>query len=106
MYAAGYIRETVFTFHYVSINTETASDAADAYYTLHSTMFLLILFLTIEVVNLSTSLHSTMFLLIPGGSPGGLAGAVFTFHYVSINTTVRIQLQHPRIYLYIPLCFY
>ena len=30
----------------------------------------------------------------------------FTFHYVSINTEERRNLENQRDHLYIPLCFY
>ena len=74
-----------FTFHYVSINTRMLTPEYLRQITLHSTMFLLILFLPVP----ASSSHSS-----------------FTFHYVSINTWEREHPDHHIYVLYIPLCFY
>ena len=56
---------SLFTFHYVSINTRSVFIDTTRYCTLHSTMFLLILFCNLFVIP---------------------CNIIFTFHYVSINT--------------------
>ena len=35
-----------------------------------------------------------------------LLGLVFTFHYVSISTSLGLLLDRKRLYIYIPLCIY
>ena len=77
-----------FTFHYVSINTQTISGSSRYLPALHSTMFLLILefncrcnscdiftfhYVSINTVNL---VHYNVNVIN------------FTFHYVSINTSI------------------
>ena len=84
---SGYIfRRSAFTFHYVSINTQSHSFLMLCFHTLHSTMFLLILLRCLLLSFLQLSLHFTMFLLILPVDPVDLASTLFTFHYVSINT--------------------
>ena len=73
-----------FTFHNVSINTEKLAQNPIWQHPLHSTMFLLILFITFVPIISAISLHSTMFLLIRE-RPEEDAGAFV---------------------LYIPQCFY
>ena len=95
---------------------------------LHSTMFLLILLHSVYCMCFGRSLHSTMFLLIRGFPPLSIwKKFIFTFHYVSINTsscyhfvsnlliftfhyvsinTRTIVVIRCNIFLYIPLCFY
>ena len=100
-----------FTFHYVSINTILTMFHRCSLLTLHSTMFLLIrrpdryrvegykslhstMFLLIRMRVLlgdpdHLPLHSTMFLLIRFSVCGWSSDLFnFTFHYVSINTTL------------------
>ena len=116
-----------FTFHYVSINTRMLTPEYLRQITLHSTMFLLILAAFLQEDRKLLSLHSTMFLLILPWRTSISKHAVFTFHYVSINT--RNSFYQPRDFtslhstmfllipersqsktgvwkLYIPLCFY
>ena len=52
------------------------------------------------------SFHSTMFLLILHLSPHPVTTTVFTFHYVSTYTCVRVNIKIFFISIYIPLCFY
>ena len=75
---------SVFTFHNVSINTIIRKILFPAYWSLHSTLFLLIREEFVKMFGRNYSLHSTMFLLIP------------TIQYVEENNSV----------LYIPQCFY
>ena len=83
-----------FTFHNVSINTETREAIQGVNYnTLHSTMFLLIPVLPCSPCDIQHSLHSTMFLLIPFCQARYLhQSSSFTFHNVSINTGTAIYL--------------
>ena len=54
---------------------------------LHSTMYLLIRCLGLQARFKIGYLHSTMYLLILTACNPVLCGSVFTFHYVSINST-------------------
>ena len=56
--------ELYFTFHNVSINTDSEIEGIFDIDTLHSTMFLLIPALTTKLYYVQITLHSTMFLLI------------------------------------------
>ena len=101
--------EHLFTFQYVSINTQPTRQNRLANYTLHSNMFLLIqngcrpfqivekslhsnMFLLIRKSRWGlwlpgSPLHSNMFLLIQGYSRSFVRLCIcFTFQYVSINT--------------------
>ena len=75
-----------FTFHNVSINTRTYDRFISKFFTLHSTMFLLIRSTEIEIYNRTETLHSTMFLLIHSMAWSTRWKIIFTFHNVSINT--------------------
>ena len=59
------VKMEVFTFHNVSINSNLVSERRTVILNLHSTMFLLILFVAEPVMIIQPDLHSTMFLLIP-----------------------------------------
>ncbi len=114
-----------FTFHNVSINTNTDFLIMIPLSSLHSIMFLLIQTLPVSQVHSERTLHSIMFLLIQNAVQDlmntvvalhsimfllilnvyadlyGLA-PVFTFHNVSINTKdARIWVCH-KLLLYIP----
>ena len=124
---ASMIRRFFFTFHNVSINTGDASDNLYCFFTLHSTMFLLIrnslhhaelhwrtlhstMFLLIRPRPWTWfrpywSLHSTMFLLILRKVPMEENISNFTFHNVSINTSLGGSGNYFS-WLYIPQCFY
>ena len=117
-----------FTFHNVSINTWQRLLLQFWNPSLHSTMFLLILW-QLPRANISDiTLHSTMFLLIRGSTTGIVTSvSSFTFHNVSINTRDdraryhRKKTLHSTMFLlilldslfcafgyllYIPQCFY
>ena len=79
-----------FTFHYVSINSGDAVKVNDYDTNLHSTMYLLILSETVNRTVSNTYLHSTMYLLIPTTMVLCFISLyLFTFHYVSINSSSR-----------------
>ena len=59
------MKQRIFTFHNVSINTKIDNMVSDGSFYLHSTMFLLILRCHYHLLVPHTHLHSTMFLLIP-----------------------------------------
>ena len=99
----------VFTFHYVSINSKHFRAEKSLKIDLHSTMYLLIRCCTSLCYNCLRNLHSTMYLLIPASFLlFASACARFTFHYVSINSTLCQPLQlaysylHSTMYLLIP----
>ena len=94
-----------FTFHDVSINTSQIrrGDAILAFFTFHDVS---INTPTILVkLNFLQTLHSTMFLLIRATSRLCLCDLNFTFHDVSINTNFDVQNFQFNL-LYIPRCFY
>ena len=62
-------------------------------FSLHSTMFLLILVRYEKISYPNCPLHSTMFLLILKVVHSKRPAAGFTFHYVSINTQQRPRRQ-------------
>ena len=97
-----------FTFHNVSINTYRPGEHSDrACWTLHSTMFLLILLCKYSLSSSIISLHSTMFLLIRVVVHRMYFFCFdFTFHNVSINTFERRGGYGNDRLLYIPQCFY
>ena len=72
MAGASMIAYIIFTFQYVSINTDYKEDGSMGQVTLHSNMFLLIL----------------------GSLAGSAAGLLFTFQYVSINTVMCARYNH------------
>ena len=98
-----------FTFHNVSINTWQRLLLQFWNPSLHSTMFLLILW-QLPRANISDiTLHSTMFLLIRGSTTGIVTSvSSFTFHNVSINTSVTCIVTdwpkslHSTMFLLIP----
>ena len=98
-----------FTFHNVSINTWQRLLLQFWNPSLHSTMFLLILW-QLPRANISDiTLHSTMFLLIRGSTTGIVTSvSSFTFHNVSINTfgffvlCFRLPALHSTMFLLIP----
>ena len=98
-----------FTFHNVSINTWQRLLLQFWNPSLHSTMFLLILW-QLPRANISDiTLHSTMFLLIRGSTTGIVTSvSSFTFHNVSINTRDdraryhRKKTLHSTMFLLIP----
>ena len=80
--------ELFFTFHDVSINTQTKNLKKGLNYSLHSTMFLLIPYMHWWTFFGYFTLHSTMFLLIHLFFPFTVVSTTaFTFHDVSINTS-------------------
>ena len=102
-----------FTFHDVSINTRSFRASTCCFPpTLHSTMFLLILYPFSSVPVLLTSLHSTMFLLIRENRWQNCILTNFTFHDVSINTLQLLSLMfsqfslHSTMFLLIQGCKY
>ena len=122
-------KNTRFTFHNVSINTEITQSKLIALNTLHSTMFLLIPKTNHRSWSSSSTLHSTMFLLIPDLQKQLNASVKsftfhnvsintfrrpvltcccfdFTFHNVSINTGSVLGELEAGMGLYIPQCFY
>ena len=78
--------EHLFTFQYVSINTQPTRQNRLANYTLHSNMFLLIQVEAHLESGKIIPLHSNMFLLIHHSFQIKLYALIFTFQYVSINT--------------------
>ena len=80
---------SIFTSHYVSINSYTNNAIVNRHLNLHPTMYLLIPKedeTNIEVIH---DLHPTMYLLIPVLQKNGGRGVQkFTSHYVSINSVV------------------
>ena len=101
-----------FTSHYVSINSsDTTSGQLHTHTHLHPTMYLLILLRCVLFLLLLRNLHPTMYLLIPKITPALFSSyPIFTSHYVSINSLLRlpyyIQLMylHPTMYLLIQKC--
>ena len=97
-----------FTFHYASTYTDTVKYIGVACFILHSTMLLLILYVTYKLLisvfllhstmlllircvtyiwkRNCTILHSTMLLLIRGRDSTGSRKGCFTFHYASTYT--------------------
>ena len=81
------------------------------YITLHSTMFLLILFGISSWLFSVSSLHSTMFLLIRIVMAALVLPLIFTFHDVSINTTLKdipsriLKALHSTMFLLIPVVY-
>ena len=119
---------TCFTFHYVSINTEFNRNLFRKYWSLHSTMFLLIrktwrsffldFIFTFHYVSINTvmcarynhtyqPLHSTMFLLIRLARRTG-QNIEESLHSTMFLLILFSQSLHEicNIILYIPLCFY
>ena len=99
------IDSIIFTFHNVSINTKAICGQLKIEVSLHSTMFLLIPNADYKGPQTKETLHSTMFLLILGADPPFLKIICFTFHNVSINTDSKRLVQLFNL-LYIPQCFY
>ena len=94
-----------FTFHNVSINTSSGTSGQSKKESLHSTMFLLILFaaaMTTMIIYFTfhnVSINTTYRIRQSGGV------SYFTFHNVSINTASR-EISNVPFGLYIPQCFY
>ena len=96
-----------FTFHDVSIKSDALRPDRIQFLTLHSTMFLLNLALSIRLCRHLLTLHSTMFLLnLVRALFLSFALMSFTFHDVSIKSSLRRPPSPDRIHLYIPRCFY
>ena len=99
---------TNFTFHYVSINTKKSNEEIAKEVPLHSTMFLLIQKCLSNIIRKRTTLHSTMFLLILLQPSFLWIPPIFTFHYVSINTSSpngfisSVCTLHSTMFLLIP----
>ena len=89
----------LFTFHNVSINTDCILQMLRILAYLHSTMFLLILILSSSSHSSSINLHSTMFLLIRIFRDLMTKTSSFTFHNVSINT--KNSLYSSNIFSYL-----
>ena len=87
-------KEKQFTFHYVSIKTCRSLRCLMIWIDLHSTMYLLKLSFSQETTANQDDLHSTMYLLkrvIHSNYFWKLCA--FTFHYVSIKTTLLRHLH-------------
>ena len=101
-----------FTFHDVSINTKIAQMPVNTVFSLHSTMFLLILGRVLCVLAYGRPLHSTMFLLIRHSI--NVSGSVFSaLHSTmfllilcspSVTLTVTVSL-HSTMFLLIPVVY-
>ena len=95
-----------FTFHNVSINTDVWMCLHTSIWTLHSTMFLLILLVQADhIVLLFFTFHNVSI------NTNGMAiyadgHLIFTFHNVSINTDIPMMAMFMPKLLYIPQCFY
>ena len=70
-----------------------SKDKSSSGRTLHSTMFLLILSISLYVISRFPALHSTMFLLIREILFKAKRKDNFTFHNVSINTSAKTTLK-------------
>ena len=121
-------QENSFTFQYVSINTSSSALSFDYLWSLHSNMFLLILFAGFRLLPFFLSLHSNMFLLIRSlflrRYRVGLALHSNMFLLIrksSIWAYNRLSTLHSNMFLlipawmkfsvirkllYIPICFY
>ena len=77
-----------FTFHNVSINSEDVERYGSGIFHLHSIMYLLIPFMQFFQCMDLLDLHSIMYLLILGVLIALCSSLLFTFHNVSINSSV------------------
>ena len=95
----------VFTFQYVSINTEIWLQCCSRCLPLHSNMFLLIH--TTSLKEMAAENFTFQYVSINTSSAGNtLRDSTFTFQYVSINTASICRFIDWVVKLYIPICFY
>ena len=84
---------TLFTSHYVSINSIMKCNVLLILKHLHPTMYLLIQGGILKVTRELLHLHPTMYLLILINYTAKISGHTFTSHYVSINSRLHLHIR-------------